>query len=58
MAIIIIEQFVTMRDKLAGYDAFIDGAEIDAGFIVQHSSDVIAIKNAGQDTHIIQVQLQ
>ena len=55
MAVIIIEQFVTMCDKFTGNDAFIDGAEIDAGFIVQHSSDVIAIKNAGQDTHIIQV---
>ena len=55
MAIVIIEQFVTMCDKFAGYDALIDGAEIDAGFIVQHSADVIAIKDAGQDTHIIQV---
>ena len=55
VAVIVIEQFVTMCDKFTGYDAFIDGAEIDAGFIVQHSSDVIAIKDAGQDTHIIQV---
>lgn len=57
-AIVVIEQLVPVRDQLLGDNGFINGAQIDASFVIEDGADVIAIENSGQDACIIEVQLQ
>ena len=47
-----------MRMEFLSYDRLIDCTKIHAALIPQHRIDVIAIKNACQQSNIIQIQLQ
>ena len=57
-AVVIIEQLIAVRDQLACYYAFIDRAEIDTFFIIQHSADIVPVKKARQEPHIVEIELE
>ena len=57
-AIVIIKEFMTVRDQFTGNNRFIHRTQIDTSFIIQHCFDVISVKNARKNTDIIQIKLQ
>ena len=57
-AVIVIERIVTVGNELAGDDALIDRAKVDAPFILQDRADIAAVQNGGQNTDVVQIKLQ
>ncbi len=57
-AVVIVKEPVSVRLKLAGDDAFIDGAEIHAARVVQDGGDLAAIQKSGQNAHVIEIKFQ
>ena len=47
-----------MGNQLAGDDTLIYRTEVDAFLITQNRLNVVAVKNAGKNPHIVQIQLQ
>ena len=57
-AVIVIEQIVAVGDELAGDDALIDRAKVDAPLVLQDRADIAAVQDGGQDTDVVQIELQ
>ena len=57
-AVIVIEQIESVGDELAGDDALIDRAEVDAPLILQNRTDIVAVQDSGQNTDVVQIELQ
>ena len=47
-----------MGDELAGDDALIDRAEVDAPLVLQDRADIAAVQDGGQNTDVVQIELQ
>lgn len=43
VAVIVVEQSMSVCDQFAGYNGFVNRAEIDAALIVQHGTDITAV---------------
>ena len=58
VAVIIVKQLAAVSGQLLGHHAFIHGAEIDPGLIVQDRADIAAVQNVGQKPHVVQIELE
>ena len=47
-----------MRFQLLGNNRFIHSSEIDTADIIEYGSDIVTVKEAGKNAHIIQIELQ
>ena len=57
-AVIVIKQLAAVSGQLLGHHAFIHGAEIDSGLIVQDRPDIAAVQNVGQKPHVVPIELE
>ena len=58
VAVIVIKQLEAVRGQLLGHHAFIHGAEIDSGLIVQDRADIAAVQNVSQKPNVIQIEFE
>ena len=58
LEVVVIEKFMSMCAKFLSHHILIDRTKIDAANIVKNWTDVVAIKQAGKQTHIIEIEFQ
>ena len=58
VAVIVLKQLAAGSGQLRGHHAFIHGAEIDSGLIVQDRADIAAVQNVRQKPYVVQIEFQ
>lgn len=58
LALVVVEELVTVGTQLLRHHALIDAPEVDAAYVVEYGTYVVVIELAGEQPHIVQVEFQ
>ncbi len=53
--VVVVEQFVPVRDQFACDDRFVHRAEIDTLFVVHNRTNIVAVQDTGQQPDVVQI---